>query len=70
MTNLSIDDAELLATAHLDLLAAQSADITVLGRTNRQDLIHAAHALLQAQPAADLVTVIPQPTRDVQEVAA
>lgn len=67
MTNLTIDDAELLADAHLDLLAAQAAGITVLGRANRTELIHAAHTLRsQTIPLA----VIPMPIHDAQEVAA
>lgn len=68
MHDLSIDDAELLATAHLDLLAAQAEGVQVLGRTDHTDLINVAHTML-ATPA-DLLTVLPQLIHDRQEVAA
>lgn len=70
MPPLSIADAELLADAHLDLLAAQSAGITVLGRTNHTDLIHTAHAMQAQTITADTVTALPQASHDLQEVAA
>lgn len=67
-TTLSTDDAELLAAAHLDLLAAQAEGVTVLGRCDRSDLIHAAH--LRATNSATVPSLATFLNGDLWKVAA
>ncbi len=67
MPNLSMEDAELLAAAHLDLLAAQAEGVIVLGRSDRADLIHAA--LTRQAQTTTVMAVLPLAT-NVREVAA
>jgi hypothetical protein len=68
--NLTAEDAELLASAHLDLLAAQAEGVTVLGRSNDAHLVHAAHATQSLVITAEVTVVLPLVTREQETTAA
>src|SRR5699024_3010167 len=50
---LSLEDAELLAEAHHELLSAQAAGVPVVGSTAGGELVDAAYAVLRAPAVVD-----------------